>query len=111
MRGAATISVIVLTALAAHHHHRIHPDWHPGAQWLRGAGCIHRHESVDWHISDPPYANGFQFLASTWTRAGGRLSQWVKAPPREQRYRAWRIWLQDGGSWREWSTASVCGLR
>ena len=70
--------------------------------------CIHRHESTNWHIYNPPYANGFQFLLSTWQRAGGSSARWVSASPREQTFRAWRIWKMDGGSWREWSTAYLC---
>ena len=65
-----------------------------------------------WHVSDPPYANGFQFMLGTWERAGGSSSTWQSATPREQVYRAWRIVVgQDGGSWREWpQTSRACGL-
>lgn len=85
--------------------------------WLREAFCIHRHESVDWHragvdwLGNPSrYYGGMQFLVSTWYGAGGRglPSSWS---PREQLYRAWIVWRRDGGSWREWGTAGVCGLR
>jgi hypothetical protein len=72
--------------------------------WSNGEGS--------WHVWDPPYANGFQFLLGTWERAGGAASTWRSASPREQVYRAWRIVHgQDGGSWREWpNTSRACGL-
>lgn len=91
--------------------------WQPDRGWLRGAFCIHRHESVDWHLAyrdwagnSSPYSGGFQFLASTWRAAGGagHAYQWS---PREQLYRAWITWLRSGSSWRQWGTAGRCGLR
>lgn len=91
--------------------------WKPDRAWLRGAFCIHRHESVDWHLAyrdwagnRSPYSGGFQFLESTWRRAGGAGHAWQWSP-REQFYRAWIIWKAGGGSWREWGTAGRCGLR
>ena len=84
--------------------------WHPDRNWLRGAFCIHRHESINWHIHNHPYANGMQFLLSTWIRAGGRAEWWITAGPREQLYRAYVIWRSHGGSWSEWSTRGRCGL-
>lgn len=51
-------------------------------------------------------------MLGTWERAGGAATSWVTAPPAEQFYRAWIIWRQDGGSWREWpNTSRACGLR
>lgn len=86
--------------------------WHAPAGWLSGALCVHSHESGDWHIHNEPYANGFQFMLGTWIRAGGSASTWVTASPAEQLYRAYVIWRQDGGSWREWpNTSRACGLR
>lgn len=91
--------------------------WRAPHGWLREAFCIHRHESVDWYragvdwAGNPsPYYGGFQFLVSTWQSVGGRglPSDW---PPREQVYRAFLVWQRDGGSWAEWGTAGVCGLR
>jgi len=108
-RGIRGWLAAVVIGLSIHHapsrpHHRPpYPLW-----WKRQALCIHRHESTNWHAYDPPYANGFQFLLSTWERAGGSAATWVRASPRQQMYRAWRIWTQDGGSWREWSTAYLC---
>ena len=92
-------------------------QWKPDSAWMRSAQCIHRHESVNWHLDHvnwqgkrSPYAGGMQFLDDTWRRAGGtgNAAQWS---PREQLYRAWRIWKLGGGSWREWGTARACGLR
>ena len=91
--------------------------WSPPAAWLRGALCIHRHESpgawhragVDWRGRRSPYYGGLQFLTSTWRAAGGKglPSDW---PAHEQLYRAWKVWSGDGGSWRQWSTHRRCGL-
>lgn len=97
--------------------------WKPPAAWLEQAMCIHRHESVDWHRAGvdwrgrpSPYYGGMQFLVSTWRRAGGEGLP-SSASPREQLYRAYRIWdmgrgvVGDGvGSWREWGTAGRCRL-
>ena len=91
-------------------------SWKPDRHWLSGAFCIHNHESVDWHLAgrdyrghSSPYYGGMQFLISTWRTAGGTglPSDWA---PREQLYRAFVIWRMDGGSFREWGTASACGL-
>lgn len=97
------------TSAAARH-------WRPDRGWLRGALCVHRHESVDWHRRwtdylgrRSSYAGGMQFLQSTWANAGGRGEPWQWSP-REQLYRAFVVWGRDGGSWREWGTAGVCGL-
>lgn len=91
--------------------------WHPPRGWLRGAFCIHRNESVDWQRAwvdwagrPSRYAGGMQFLQSTWERAGGRGEPWQWSP-REQVYRAYRIWLRNDHSWSEWGTAAKCGLR
>src|SRR5262249_12484539 len=90
--------------------------WKPDRGWLRGAFCIHRHESVDWHLAyrdwagnRSPYSGGMQFLESTWRAAGGtgHAYQWS---PREQFYRAWITGLRSGRSWRQWGTAGRCGL-
>jgi hypothetical protein len=90
--------------------------WRAPKGWLQQAFCIHRHESVDWYraytdwAGNPsPYSGGMQFLLSTWRRAGGtgHAYEWR---PREQVYRAYVIWLRNGGSWREWGTRGKCGL-
>lgn len=97
------------------------PNWHAPRAWLAQAVCIHEHEGA-WNDPWSPYEGGLQFLLSTWTRPGvdgpvvrdskGRVVHWASAfSPREQLYRAWLVWKQDGGSWREWGTAGACGLR
>lgn len=87
-------------------------NWHAPKAWLPGALCVHSKESGDWHIHNHPYANGFQFMLGTWIRAGGSAATWISASPKEQLYRAYVIWKQDGGSWREWpNTSRACGLR
>lgn len=93
--------------------------WHAPKWWLKQALCIHRHEGA-WNDAGAPYEGGMQFLASTWASVGGRVEydrwhnpvRWASvALPREQLYRAWRVWLRDGRSWREWGTAGRCHLR
>lgn len=119
-----TLALIVLilfasatAAAAAERVTREAHRWHPPRGWLRGAFCIHRNESVDWHRRwvdwagrPSQYAGGMQFLQSTWDRAGGHGEPWEWGP-REQVYRAFVIWTKNGGSWREWGTAGICGLR
>ena len=113
----ATIGVAVAKAAPRWPTSRPALLWHPDPHWLHDALCIHNHESVNWHRAGidwkgnpSPYYGGLQFLISTWRTAGGtRLpSDWS---PREQLYRAWRIWSADNGSWHEWGTAKACGLR
>ena len=84
--------------------------------WVRGAVCVHSHESGDWHIVNAPYMGGFQFLLSTWNSVrghhAGSLAQAATASPLEQLRSARAVWVRDGGSWREWPTTSrECGLR
>jgi Transglycosylase-like domain len=83
------------------------PQW-----WFRQAACIHAHESTDWHANTGNgYYGGMQFLASTYRAAGGRSDGRADLDsPRLQLGRAWLVWQHDGGSWREWGTARVCGL-
>lgn len=124
MLTTALITLFICTTAKAAPPHRHSQDpmtdaarrWKPDRGWLRGAFCVHRHESLDWHLAwkdwagnPSPYAGGMQFLQSTWTNAGGHGEPWQWAP-REQLYRAWRVWKADGGSWREWGTAGACGL-
>ncbi len=95
------------------------PHWHAPAWWLPQAVCIHQHEGAwnaighsgtyDRHGHEYLYYGGMQFLASTWASVGGSGSA-AKATPREQLYRAWRVYRRDGSSWREWGTARACGL-
>lgn len=79
-----------------------------GVPWLDQALCIHQYESVNWFL-DGHHDGGMQFNPGTWRRAGGS-GYAFQAAPIEQLYRAFRIWSQDDGSWREWSTAGMCGL-
>lgn len=114
-----TLFVLVVGRTAAAQHwptSKAAQRWKPDRGWLRGAFCIHRHESVEWHRAytdwrgaPSPYSGGMQFLHSTWIRAGGtgHAYQWS---PREQLYRAFLIWKAGGGSWREWGTRGACGL-
>jgi hypothetical protein len=84
--------------------------WHPTRWFLRQALCVHSHEGA-WNANTGNYHyGGFQFLLSTWASVGGKARPDL-ASPREQLYRAWRVYLRDGHSWREWSTRYVCGLR
>lgn len=92
--------------------------WHAPRWWLAQAVCVHEHEgawnAIGYVRGRPTYGGGMQFMLSTWHAAGGRGSSlWdiARASPREQLYRAWLVWKRDGGSWREWGTAGVCGLR
>ena len=78
----------------------------PPSWWLRQAACIRRAESMDGRLS----GNRYQFLDSTWRSVGG-VDDPATAPRPEQDYRAWLVYRRDGGSWREWSTARLCGLR
>ncbi len=84
--------------------------WHAPPWWLQQALCIHSHEGAWNSETGNGYSGGMQFTSYTWASVGGtgRASQW---PPREQLYRAWLVYLRDGHSWREWGTASMCGLR
>lgn len=84
--------------------------WHAPAWWLREALCVHSHEGAWDDETGNGYSGGMQFTSYTWASVGGlgRASQW---PPREQLYRAWLVYLRDGHSFREWGTASLCGLR
>lgn len=94
--------------------------WRAPRGFIRDALCVHRFESagyVGWHRAwvswdgrPSRYAGGLQFLESTWLRAGGRGEPWQWSP-REQVYRAFRIWRSHGGSWSEWGTRGLCGLR
>ena|SRR5574340_239425 len=93
------------------------PGWHAPRAWLQDAICVHRHEGA-WNANTGNgYYGGMQFLLSTWRSVGGRGYPHL-ASPREQLYRAYLVWDRDAGrlgdgrgSWREWGTARLCGLR
>jgi len=84
------------------------------AWWLPGALCVHRGESTDWHILNPPYAGGMQFTLGTFNEAGGHaasLYEVSRRSPAEQLYRAYVI-VRKRGHWGDWpNTSRVCGLR
>ncbi len=108
-----TLVALTITASAAACPKRWHATNHP--RWFREAICIHHYEGAWNDATGNGYEGGMQFLLSTWTSVGGRVSRsghWASvASPREQLYRAWLVWLRDGRTWREWGSASVCGLR
>ncbi len=84
--------------------------WHAPKWWLRQALCIHHFEGA-WNANTGNgYWGGMQFLPSTWYSVGGTTPAYLVSP-REQLYRAWLVWRRDGGSWAEWGTRRVCGLR
>jgi hypothetical protein len=92
---------------ARQHHRRgasIPPAW-----WLSQALCIHHYEGA-WNANTGNgYYGGMQFLLSTWASVGGMGRPDLQSP-KEQLYRAWLVYRRDGNSWREWSTARLCGL-
>lgn len=106
--AALLLGCLVSAATAARHwpttHAALHwrfPHW-----WWAEAWCIHRHESIDWHIYNFPYTGGMQMLDQTFQSVGGRghAADWS---PREQLYRSYLVWHRDHG-WSEWSTAGAC---
>ncbi len=80
-------------------------------EWFQEAMCIHHYESGDWHEPGSP-GGGMQFMEGTWLSAGGGIyASWpAYAQPWQQLIVAYHRWATDGGSWREWSTAPLCGL-
>jgi resuscitation-promoting factor RpfA len=86
------------------------PHWHAPAWWLPQAICIHHREGAWTANTGNGYYGGFQFLLSTWRRAGG-VGRPDLQPVHEQLYRAWVVYRRDGNSWREWGTARACGLK
>ena len=109
---AAAVAVVLTSPL---HHHRQHgyPAW-----WSRQAACIRYHESRGhWHIdTGNGYFGAYQFLVGTWRYHVAHphpLRGWParadKASPAQQTFIAWRTWIADGRSWREWGTAGLCG--
>jgi hypothetical protein len=99
-----------------HRRDRLEHIWHPWPAWWRvQAGCIHRHESIDWQESslDGSPGGGLQFMPSTWTNFVVRGREFSSRPElarkHDQLLAAWRLYRYDG-NWHEWSTASMCGL-
>jgi len=91
----------------------------PPGWWLAQAACIRSHEGWPTAATGNGYEGSYQFLASTYASAGGRVVyrngkpwHWASLDSlAEQTYRAWVVWRRDGGSWRQWGTARACGLR
>jgi len=94
----------------------------PPAAFVAEAHCIHAYEvglsaypsavawALRWHDkSNPSSRGGMQFEYGTWDGVGGRGDP-ADASRDEQVWRAYLVWKRDGGSWREWSTARLCGL-
>lgn len=102
--------VVLAAALALALPSPVPARWHAPKWWLPGALCIHRHEGAFNANTGNGYYGGFQFLLSTWQSVGGHVRPDL-ASPREQLYRAWLVYRRDGNSWREWGTATLCGLR
>lgn len=100
---AATL-VCCASAAGAHNHKNAARDAEP-AWWLRQAACIAWYESRNGAASP----NIYQFEWGTYASVGG-VGDPSLASRSEQTYRAWLVYQRDGGSWREWSTASLCGL-
>ena len=92
------------------------------SSWLKGAMCVHRHESVDWHrttdwLGRPSVDHGgMQIDVGTW----GRLApaSFPRSPadasPHQQLIVAYRIWLANGhrfGGHQWFHSAAACGLQ
>jgi hypothetical protein len=93
------------------------------AGWLAAARCIHYAETgggtwgTRWDERRNSYSRGgMQFLYSTWWRAverhrlNGYPADPANASRAQQLFVAWLLYLDDGRSWHEWSTAGGCGL-
>jgi len=115
----ALLGTATATASTSHRRPSTYPtsvprSWHAPSPWINQALCIHSREGAWNAATGNGYEGGMQFLRSTWTRVGGPTYgyHWASvASPREQLYRAWLVYRQDGNSWREWGTAGRCGLR
>ena len=72
--------------------------------------CIRFEESGgDYLASGYEYRGGaWQFNAETWWSLG-MTGYPNEASAAVQDGAAYRLWLRDGGSYREWQTASECG--
>jgi hypothetical protein len=89
---------------------RSHTDIDPASPF----GCIHVHESTNWHIVNPPYSGGLQFDSSFGSTYGPEYERlWGLAGH-------WPIWSQVVAAYRAWrsrgyepwpNTSRACGLR
>jgi hypothetical protein len=84
-------------------------------QWMAGADCVHRHESIRWEAATGNgYYGGMQAdLGFQRAYAPDHLARWGTAnnwPWWAQLEMAYRGWLFRG--WQPWPhTSRVCGLR
>jgi hypothetical protein len=108
----AVTLALVLSLVAATAARSFPKGWRAPAWWLRQALCIHHYEGSWTADTGNGYFGGMQFLPSTYRSVGGRADGRADLdPPREQLYRAWRVYLRDGHSWAEWGTRQLCHLR
>lgn len=102
--------ILLILALPARAQKAPWPPW-----WAHEAACIRSHEGWPTAATGNGYEGSYQFLRSTWQSVGGHVDahgHWASVVPLpEQTYRAWLVWKRDGGSWFEWGTAGLCGLR
>jgi hypothetical protein len=92
-------------------------DWSPSATWLVQARCIHLKEGAWTANTGNGYFGGMQFARATWRRVGGKPDPAFKHPgsaaypfsvsSTEQLYRAWVLWLRDGGTWHSWGAVGA----
>jgi hypothetical protein len=113
-REGIIVAALVIAAIAIPHPFPAH--------WKRDALCIHRYESTDWHRTTDwrgnPSTNhgGMQFDMGRWLGVVIRFHlryphDPADATPTQQLSVAWIVTeIQDGGSWREWTTHPKCGL-
>lgn len=132
---AATIAAATLAQAAPAHSYPA--SWIAQARCIHHYEAAHDAPSdlaawpLGWHNrSNPQSRGGMQFLYSTWQNAllRHRLARWVQvgrhvvwvsafpldpadATKAQQLYVAWLLYIDDGRSWHEWSTAAGCGLR
>ena len=92
-------------------------SWSPSTKWLAQAQCVHQKEGPWTANTGNGYFGGFQFAATTWKGVGGKAHAAFKHPgdkrypfdvaQREQLYRAWLLWKQDGRTWRSWGAVGA----
>jgi hypothetical protein len=110
------IALLLLAAPAtasghSHYWHKTHP-W-VGTDWKQKALCVHRHESIDWHLAGILYDGGMQMNDTFQQTYGpwmlhhfGPANRW---PINGQLYASWKAWRVRG--WSPWpQTARMCGL-
>ncbi|HWT46091.1 MAG TPA: transglycosylase family protein [Vicinamibacterales bacterium] len=105
----ARIWVAVIRRELAETRAQLRPRYSVPAWFVGAATCLHSHEGAWNSNTGNGYYGGLQFLLSTWASVGGVTRPDV-ASPQEQIYRAFLVWERDGGSFREWGTAGMCGL-